>query len=384
MAFLRRHAILLGNLALLLVMLLGLAYLGFVSLNWRPWQDRYRVTVAFPVSGGLQDTSKVTLRGVEIGDVQNIQVQPKTVDVTLRLRKEYKINRDALFSALGLSAAGEQYVDIVPTTDDGPYLRDGDRIEPGQTHVTAPFAQMLETSLDVIAQIDTHQLSAALAELTVALNEDQPNQLKSIFQSGGVIFAKLYGVMPQTTKMIENLGTIFATTADVQPDFGRLVGGASAVIDSAVAADDELSTLLGTGPGRLTSLTGSLDTITDPVTDALKQLVDVAQQGALRAPTLAVLMPSIRDGSAQGQKMFHDGAWWALASIYPRPYCDYAVTPTRPTQLMEASVPTNLYCVTENENLQRRGSVNAPRPEGDDTAGPPPGYDPNARTVPLK
>lgn len=383
MAFLRKNSILVGNIALFVVMVLGLAYLAFVSLNWRPWQDRYTVTVQFPVSGGLQGTSKVALRGIEIGDVESIQVQPKTVDVKLRLRKEFKINRDAEFAALGLSAAGEQYVDIVPTTDDGPFLRDGDVIAPGQTHVTAPFAQMLQSSLDVIGQIDTDKLSGALSELTVALNDDQPNQLKSIFQSGGVIFAKLYGVLPQTTALIENTGTILKTTANVQPDLARLVDGGASLINSAVAANDELATLLGTGPGRLTSLTGSLDTITDPITDVLKQFLDVAQQGALRAPTLAVLLPSIRDGSAQAQKMFHDGAWWALASIYPRPYCDYAVTPTRPTQILENSVSTNLYCVTENENQQRRGSVNAPRPEGDDTAGPPPGYDPNSRTVPL-
>ncbi|UQE73549.1 MlaD family protein [Gordonia sp. PP30] len=383
-AFLRKNSILLGNIALAVVMVLGLAYLAFVSLNWRPWQSTYDVMVKFPISGGLQETSKVTLRGVEIGDVDSIQVTPRTVDVKLRLRSDHKINRNAKFSALGLSAAGEQYVDIVPTTDDGPFLKNGDVIEPGQTAVTVPFSTVLESSLDLISQVDTEKLSGALQELTIALNDDQPNQLKSIFQSGGTIFAQLYKVMPQTTKLIQDAGTILKTTADIQPDLSRLIDGGAGLINAAVASDRELRTLLGTGPGRITSLTGSLDTITDPITDVLGQFLSVAQQGALRAPTLAVLLPSIRDGSAQAQKMFHDGAWWAMASIYPRPYCDYAVTPTRPTVIMAASVPTNLYCVTEDQNQQRRGSVNAPRPKGDDTAGPPPGYDPNSRTVPLK
>ncbi|WP_448221283.1 MlaD family protein [Gordonia iterans] len=384
MAFLRKHAILLGNIALLLVMVVGLAYLAFVSLNLRPWQSRYDVLVKFPVSGGLQETSKVALRGVEIGSVKSIQVTPKTVDVTVELQSKYKINRDSTFYALGLSAGGEQYVDIVPKTDDGPYLSDGAVIEPAQTDVTVPFPQLLESTLELIDQVDTDKLSAALGELTIALNDDQPNQLKSIFQSAGTIFAQLYNVMPQTTEMIQNLGTILKTTADVQPDLGRLISGGADLINAAAASDAELRTLLGTGPGRLTSLTGSLDTITDPVTDVLGQFLDVAQQGALRAPTLAVLMPSIRDGAVQSQKMFHDGAWWAMASLFIRPYCDYQVTPTRPTQILESSVPKNLYCVTSDPNQQIRGSVNAPRPKGDDTANPPPGFDPNARTVPLK
>lgn len=383
-AFLRKNSILLGNIALFLVMILGLSYLAFVSLHWRPWQSTYHVLVKFPISGGLQETSKVSLRGVEIGDVENIQVTPRTVNVTLKLQADHKINKNATFSAFGLSAAGEQYVDIVPTTDDGPFLADGDEIEPGQTYVTTPFSTVLESSLELISQVDTVKLSGALQELTIALNDDQPNQLRSIFQSGGTIFAELYKVMPETTKLIQNAGAILKTTADVQPDLGRLVDGGAGLINAAVASDRELRVLLGTGPGRITSLTGSIDTITDPVTDVLGQFLSVAQQGALRAPTLAVLLPSIRDGSVQAQKMFHDGAWWAMGSIYPRPYCDYAVTPTRPTKIMEASVPTNLYCVTEDQNLQRRGSVNAPRPAGDDTANPPPGFDPNSRTVPLK
>lgn len=384
MVFLRKHSVILGNIALILVMLLALAFLAFVSLSLRPWQGRYDVVVKFPISGGLQDTSKVTLRGVEIGDVKNIQVTPRTVEVTVSLDKQHKINRNATFAALGLSAAGEQYVDIVPNTDAGPYLKGGDVVESGQTEVTVPFSTVLESSLELISQIDTDKLSGALDELTIALNDDQPNQLKSIFNSGGTLFAQLYKVMPQTTAMIENAGTIFETTAQIQPDLRRLVDGGASLINAAVASDKELRTLMGTGSGRLTSLTGSLDTITDPITDVLGQFIDIAQQGALRAPTLAVLMPSIRDGSIQGGKMFHDGAWWALGSIYARPYCDYQVTPTRPTQILEASVPTNLYCVTEDQNMQRRGSVNAPRPKGDDTANPPPGYDPNSRTVPLK
>ncbi|MFT3715419.1 MAG: MlaD family protein [Gordonia sp. (in: high G+C Gram-positive bacteria)] len=380
---LRKHKILYGNIALALTMLLGLAFLAFVSLNWRPWQSKYDVTVKFPISGGLQNTSKVTLRGVEIGNVKSIQVNPKTVDVKLALRKNYKINKDAKFSALGLSAAGEQYVDIEPTTDSGPYLASGDVIQPSQTHVTAQFSGMLESAMSVISQVDTDKLSNALGQLTIALNDQDPNRLKSIFNSGGAIFTDLYKVLPQTVTLINNSGTILKTTSGIQPDLSKMIDGGSALIDQAVKSDKEIRTLMDTGPGRVTSLTGSLDTISDPLTSALKQFLDVAKQGSIRAPTLAALMPAIRDGSIQSQKMFHDGAWWALAALYPKPYCDYPVTPTRPTQILEDSVPTNLYCATEDENQQRRGSAMAPRPEGDDTAGPPEGYDPNARTVPL-
>ncbi len=383
MRWLRKHKIMVGNLSLVIVMLLGLGYLAFGSLSWRPWQGTYDVTVHFPQSGGLQDTSKVMLRGSEIGHVQSIQVTPTDVVVTMRLVDDVKINKNAKVSALGLSAAGEQYVNFAPTTDDGPYLEDGSTIDVGQTHVTVAFSSMLQSTLDVVSQIDPPKLTATLKELEVALNDRGPNQLKSIFHSGGVIFADLARALPQTTTLIQNLGTIFKTTANAQPDLERLAHGFNTVATAAANADGELRQLLGQGPAQFSSLAGSLATITDPLSDILKQFLDIARQGALRAPTMATLFPSIRDGSIQAQKMFHDGAWWALASIYPRPSCNYSIAQSPPTKVLELAVPKNLYCVTDDPTLQTRGAANAPRPKGDDTAGPPPNYDPNARTVPL-
>ncbi|MFW0792923.1 MlaD family protein [Gordonia sp. CPCC 205515] len=382
--WLRKHSIVLGNIGLVLVMLVGLAYLSFGALRWDPFKGSYELLVHFPKSGGLQDTSGVTLRGAHIGEVDKIQVQPTSVDVTVKIDDDVQINRNALVAALGLSAAGEQYVDFQPSTADGPYFSDGDEINVNQTKVTASFPNTLESAMNVIQQIDPQKLQVSIENLNLAINTETPqNDLRAVFDSGGVIFADLYRVLPQTTKLISDSGTILKTTADIQPDFGTTVSSMSTIVNQAVAADKELRTLLGRGPAQLTSLTGSLNQMTDPLTDVLQQFTDIAHQGALRAPALAVLLPSIRDASVKSLAMFHDGAWWAFGSVYPRPYCSYPVTPVRPTKILELSVPTNLYCVTEDPHQQVRGSANAPRPPGDDTAGPPPGYDPNARTVPL-
>ncbi|AZG43741.1 MlaD family protein [Gordonia insulae] len=384
-SWVRSHSVLVGNIGLVLVMLVGLAYLSFGALRWDPFKGTYHLTVHFPISGGLQETSGVTLRGARIGDVEKIRVQPESVDVTVRIEEDVKINRNAVVAALGLSAAGEQYVDFEPPSADGPYFADGDVIEVNQTRVTAPFPDMLESALNVVEQIDPVKLRSAVDNLEVALGSDgsDKNTLRVLFVSGGTIFTDLARVLPQTKTLISDTGTILKTTSDIQPDLGTTVGSLSTIVNAAVASDKEIRTLLGRGPAQLTSLTGSLNQIRDPITDVLQQFVDVARQGALRAPALANLLPSIRDASVKSLTMFHGGAWWAFGSIFPRPHCNYAVTPVRPTKILELTVPTNLYCVTEDPTQQIRGSANAPRPPGDDTAGPPPGYDPNARTVPL-
>ncbi|MBD0860124.1 MCE family protein [Gordonia sp. zg691] len=381
---LRRNSVLVGNIGLVLVMVVGLGYLSLGVLRWEPFADKYSLTIQFPISGGLQETSGVTLRGARIGDVDTVRVQPDSVEVTVTVDDRYKINRNTVVAALGLSAAGEQYVDFQPSTSEGPYLENGDVIKASQTEVTVPFSQLLESSLELIDQIDPAKLRSAVDNLNIALNtENGTNDLEVIFDAGGTIFADLYTALPETTKLIQNAGTVFKTTAQIQPDFGGTVSSLSALINSAAASDTELRTLLDRGPAQFTSLAGSINQLTDPVTDVMKQFLDIAQQGALRAPALATLLPAIRDASVKSLAMFHDGAWWAFGSVYPRPSCNYPVTPRRPTQILELTIPTNLYCVTEDPRQQIRGSANAPRPPGDDTAGPPPGYDPNARTVPL-
>ncbi|GAC70000.1 MlaD family protein [Gordonia soli] len=381
--WLRSHSVMVGNLGLIVVMLIGLAYLTFGALRWQPLQGTYALTVHFPISGGLQQTSMVTLRGSRIGDVTDIQVRPESVDVSVEIEDDVKINRNSVVAALGLSAAGEQYVDFQPPTADGPYFADGDVIQATQTRVTAPFPNLLESSLNVIEQIDPVKLRSIVDNLEVGLNADGTNQLRVLFDSGGTIFADLYRVLPQTTKLIQDSGTILKTTAEIQPDFGSTVAGISSVINAAAASDKELRTLLGRGPSQFTSLSGSFGQMRDPLSDVLKQFVEISRQGALRAPALAQLFPSIRDAGIKSMYMFHDGAWWAFGSLFTRPSCNYAVTPNDPTKILELTIPTNLYCVTEDERQQVRGSANAPRPPGDDTAGPPPGYDPKARTVPL-
>mgnify|MGYP000384986361 CR=1 FL=1 len=49
-ALLKKHSVLAGNIGLVLVMLLGLAYLTFGSLGWRPLAKTYGLTVELPNS----------------------------------------------------------------------------------------------------------------------------------------------------------------------------------------------------------------------------------------------------------------------------------------------------------------------------------------------
>ena len=104
----------------------------------------------------------------------------------------------------------------------------------------------------------------------------------------------------------------------------------------------------------------------------------------LRVPALNALFPTYRTSvlDALGSIM-HDNGLWATGDIYPRYACEYG-TPRWPPSSADYPEPfMYTYCRDDHPGVLVRGAKNAPRPAGDDTAGPPPGADLGRTTDPT-
>lgn len=86
---------------------------------------KYEVKLQLPSSGGLYRFSNVTYRGVEVGKVTDVRVTPTGAEATMSLDTSPKIPIDLQAEVRSVSAVGEQYVDLRPRTDSGPYSRTG-------------------------------------------------------------------------------------------------------------------------------------------------------------------------------------------------------------------------------------------------------------------
>src|SRR5688500_1875497 len=86
---------------------------------------RMTVTLQLPATGGLYQFSNVTYRGVQIGKVTDVQPTRDGAVATLSLDTSPKIPADLHAAVLSVSAVGEQYVDLQPDDEAGPYLHDG-------------------------------------------------------------------------------------------------------------------------------------------------------------------------------------------------------------------------------------------------------------------
>ncbi|MCX6398113.1 MAG: MlaD family protein [Propionibacteriales bacterium] len=118
------------------ITLVGVSYVGarYARLDRLFYDSSYQVNAQFKESGGIFTGAEVTYRGVGIGQVSDMKLTANGVNVVLSIDKsEDKIPADAIALVGNKSAVGEQYVELQPQSDDGPYLKDQSTIAPVST-----------------------------------------------------------------------------------------------------------------------------------------------------------------------------------------------------------------------------------------------------------
>jgi phospholipid/cholesterol/gamma-HCH transport system substrate-binding protein len=374
-----RHPVLVSNTALALVLLVGAAYLTVGALRIDPLSDDYRVTVRLDGSGGVQANGDVSVRGQRIGRVAAVDITIDGVEAQLDISAGHRVPADGTVVVAALSAAGEQYIDFRPDSDDAPYLADGDVVEQDRTDTPVPFATMLVSVTDLVSQIDPAQLSSIIDELDAA-TAGGPAELQAIIDGGGALLTGLDSVLPETITLIRTGRTLLQTVGDIEPDLTRLSVGGTALAEQLSASDAEIRALLDDTPARLDSAKAVIGENRDAGGDLLKNLARIARAARLHTPAIEALFPAMSAGAGAFGLAGHDNQLNVVADPYPRPTCDY-LNPTVSPSIAAMTPPLKyMYCNSTDPGLQVRGAQNVPRPPGDDTGGPPAGATGQERT----
>ncbi|MCB1286205.1 MAG: MCE family protein [Mycobacterium sp.] len=371
----------LSAIALLVTLLVGLSYLLLGALRWNPLRSVYRVTMELPASGGLLVNQDVTLRGVQIGKVEQLSITPDGVNAEVRLNSSAKLSTTSKARVAGLSAAGEQYIDFDGGNGEAPFLSNGSTFPMGRTEIPVTMAELLGHSDGMLKQVDTEKLQIIKDEL--GTSKEGPQKLTDIVEGGTFLLSTLDGVLPQTTQLLntsritlqlvsdknEGMKVATANLTEVFGGVNRMTGGFRTLTNEAPKTFAATDTLFSDNSDTMVQLLGDLTTVTELM--------------YLRVPALNALFPSYR-GSVMDSlsSIVHDDGFWVTADIYPRYTCDYG-TPRMPPSSADFPEPFMYnYCRDTDPAVLIRGAKNAPRPAGDDTYGPPPGADLGKRTDP--
>jgi virulence factor Mce-like protein len=367
-------------LALLLIVAGGYVLVGALQIN--PARSTISVRVELPNSGGLLPNQDVTLRGVPIGRVKTVRPKGTGVEAVVSINADARIPQNTPVRVSALSPAGEQYLDFRPSVSHGPDLVDGSTVDEQLTKVPIPLPDLLTDMDGMLAQIDPAKFGAIFNELRVG--PQGPQKLAAIFDGGALLISTLDSVLPQTVNALRDSRIVTTTLADTSPGAKRTLENLQSVLHGAGTMDGGFRTLVDRGGGQLGALDNVVSDNSDTMVQLLGNLTTVAQLSYMRVPALKALFPTDRGSVIEALgSIYHDDAGWLVGSAYPRYSCDYNL-PRKPPSVPDFPEPyLYTYCANPDPAVLIRGARNAPRPSGDDTAGPPAGVDPLKTTDPA-
>ncbi|MBB5915420.1 virulence factor Mce-like protein [Nocardia transvalensis] len=379
-----RHSLLTSCLGLVAVLVLGAGYLTMGSLRINPFRSQYQVRVELAQSGGLLPAQDVTLRGVRVGRVRSVDVNGDKVVAVAAIDSGVRIPSGGDVRVSSLSAAGEQFLDFLPTADSGPYLSDGAVVTPDHTSTPTTMADVLGSMSGTLTQIDPAKIEAIVHE--VGGGSDGPQKLAAVVDGGMFMLSTLDSVLPQTVSLLHNSKAVLHTVGEMNPGLQATAGNLAQTAAGVDSMTGGYRTLAGNGPNALAAADTIIADNSPTMVQLLGNLTTTSQMAYQHIPAMQEFFwPQQRTGSTLDaiRSAMHDGAVWAIVSPYPKYACDYDL-PRDPGSAANYPEPyLHARCTNPDPSLLPRGAANAPRPPGDDTATIPPGVDPAQRADPT-
>jgi phospholipid/cholesterol/gamma-HCH transport system substrate-binding protein len=207
-----RTGVKLQLLAFLIITVLGCTYLSvrYIGLGADLFNRRYTVKLDLADSGGIFTNAEVTYRGVSVGRVGPLHLTEKGVIADLLMDAGTRVPTRTQAVVANRSAIGEQYVDLQPSVDKGPYLHAGSVIPQSATHLPVSTADLLRNVDSLVKSVPTRDLGTVLDELNKGFNGSGPD-LQRLIDSGNNLVDTANKTYPDTQSLLHNGRTVLDT-----------------------------------------------------------------------------------------------------------------------------------------------------------------------------
>lgn len=272
--------------------LLGVLVLGYISLRYADlgrfvgYKNYYIVKVELPDTGGLYSQSQVTYRGVAVGRVDKIGLTPDGVEAELRISKSApRIPTELQAVVSDLSAIGEQYLDLRPTSVDGPYLHAGSVIPAQQTTLPEPVTDVLTSVNSLVNSVPLQSLKTVVDELDKAF-ANQGDNLQVLLDNGTSFLNAAQKSLPSSTALLNNSTTVLATQADEGSALTSFTQSLQALAGQLASSDTDLRNLIIAAPQAATQVDELLRQVNPSLSVLLANLLTTSQIVQTRADGL--------------------------------------------------------------------------------------------------
>jgi virulence factor Mce-like protein len=332
---------------------------------------RITVKLELPRTGGLYQFSNVTYRGVQLGKVTEVVPTRTGAVATLSLESNPKVPADLQARVLSVSAVGEQYVDLVPRTDSGPYLENGSVIPAKNAVLPQAVGPMLDQTNTLLKSIPTDRLTDLLSNAYKGLN-GAGDDLTTLNDSASKLAADFSATADQTRTLVEDSRPLLdgqVASTDAIRTWAQSLAGITGQLDT---NDPQWRGILANGPGAADEATALLNQVKPTLPVLLASLTTLGQVGVTYNKSLEQLLvllpPYIGSIQAVGSPLNNPTGMTLgdfTLTISDPPACTVGFLPPSswrsPEDTTDADTPDGLYCkLPQDSPIAVRGARNYP------------------------
>ncbi|WP_134668584.1 MULTISPECIES: MCE family protein [unclassified Amycolatopsis] len=326
----------------------------------------YHVTLQLPDSGGVFVNSEVAYRGVTVGRVGAMTLTPHGIDVRLDIDSGGPDIPSALHAQVAnRSAVGEQFVDLLPDRETGPYLEDGAVITQDRTSLPATPDSVL-THLDgLVASVHPESLKTVVDETYDAFAGSGP-QLQKLLDSTSSLTATAAQYVPDTQGLLANSRTVFATQERQAQNITAFASGLKTIAGQLKSSDPAVRKVIDEAPQLSRQISDVLATSGTDLGVLFANSLTTAQVTSMRKDAIEELLVAYPVISAFSPSTSPDGTGHlgVVFNFFDPHSCTkgYEGTKQRPANdTSEAPVNMNAYCAEPpGSPTEVRGAQNAP------------------------
>jgi len=268
---------------------------GFGFLQIR---EARQVIAYFDSVAGLDSKSSVRTAGVEVGKVEQVELERGLAKVTIRLYEGVEFRKDSTAFVRSLGLLGEKYIDITPGSPGQPLLEQRGVVQKGQSaaDIEQLLSQLSPIAEDVRAVTQSLRNALGTAEGERALKETIGN-IREISENLKGVIAENRESLSRT---LSNLESITGKLQSGEGTLGRLVNDKT-LYDEARRAVSNLTAIsekIRKGEGTLGKLTADETLYT--------QIKETAEH-------LTVISERLRRGEGTIGKLLYDEGLYASA-----------------------------------------------------------------------
>ncbi|QDQ96835.1 MCE family protein [Tomitella fengzijianii] len=331
------------------------------------------ITVDLPSSGGLYENANVTYRGSNVGRVKSVDLTRDGVKARLSVDGDARIPVDTEVAVRSVSAIGEQYVEFLPRTDEGPYLGDGAEIPEERVSMPVDIGPILDKADALLSTVPRDKLTSLVDETFTAFEGVGPD-LRRLIESSKTLIQDAQDSSDATKSLLAELGPLLDTQVISGDDLKSWVRDLAAFTGQVRANDPQVRSVLDNAPDTLREAQQTFQDVQDTLPLLMANAVtlgkvtytynDSIQQMLVVYPALMSALQTVTTyASNHGNKLpldFH-------LELNEPPACTVGyLAPDQRRPPNEVSVPVTpdgIYCkLPQDSPIAVRGARNSPCP----------------------